>query len=203
MWAVLFLLLHAAPPNLNRALLVTGRVDGQLRHGMGAPVALHTFIVGAHQVGEGQLYWETLDGSAKGIARLLWRNDDKDLALFYVEGDPRPTLWPISIAKKLPELGATVFWWVRGPGDVRMWFDGEYRGKDKDGFLVIDGVGYPGCSGGPVFNEAGELIGVIHAGTNYADPSLDWDADLAMRYRSAFRAVILAAPIVGGFPKEK
>jgi S1-C subfamily serine protease len=81
-------------------------------------------------------------------------------------------IWPLTPALKMAKtpplrgdriyiLGAPrgVFW----PG-VALFFEGYYMGVDPENWAVYTAPVVPGTSGGPVLNENGKMVGIIHSG---------------------------------------
>ncbi len=104
-----------------------------------------------------------------------WRYAEyADLAVIAIEGFNLPA---VSFTSLQPAAGDDVlvignplqFVRVANMGEL-IGFSGNPAG-DRLPFLVIEAAIYPGSSGSPLFNEQGEVVGVVFATTRTGDPS--------------------------------
>lgn len=99
----------------------------------------------------------TLPDGETHPARLIRRDRQNDLSLLAVDG-PLPE--PIMVAESEPARGQTA--WAAGYGG-----EGRYRQYGgsvygyRGGNLCVDGAARSGDSGGPIFNDRGELCAVL------------------------------------------
>lgn len=153
------LLAFLAPASLDRVLLIHGS-DGWCH---AAPVGVIQVISAAHCVGSGEVEWR---GQGKeGTARLMWRDDRRDVAMFAVQGDA-PAWAIVPIAKEQPKDMDEVYWRALIPGCKSVSVRGQYLGIDEANDITIIGYVSPGSSGSPVLNAAGELVGVVKSAFN-------------------------------------
>lgn len=100
------------------------------------------------------------------IARIIYKNVKADLMILDVADTGRPA---IPIAKENPHIGQDVASWGYGYALERPMFrtahvsDDEAALPELEGgpFVMIDAAFVPGQSGGPVVNEAGEVVSIV------------------------------------------
>ncbi|MBN2495521.1 MAG: serine protease, partial [Deltaproteobacteria bacterium] len=113
-----------------------------------------------------------LHGGRPLQARIVWTDRDCDLAVLSVDAGK---IRPMRLAEAAPRLGERVF--AVGFPYVDVFTDHlpafssgnlagtgrsiDYEGRQVDALLLTDAFVADGCSGGPLLNEAGEVIGVL------------------------------------------
>jgi len=100
-----------------------------------------------------------------------------DLAFIQI---PQPKADPCRLARRRPVVGAAVriggwtkrrvgaalrFTWRVATGRVQKYTFPDKRRMRKKSWFECSGLAVPGMSGGPIFNESGELVGIIHGST--------------------------------------
>jgi len=93
-------------------------------------------------------------------------DQENDLCLLLTVGEYST---PVPIAAEMPPIGSKVYnvaapMGIFEPG-MALIFDGYYSGEDWRHNVYYTIPAYPGSSGSAVFNENGEIIGIIHSAT--------------------------------------
>lgn len=121
--------------------------------------------------GRGQIVAQSLDGRAFP-AQLVLASEECDVALLRV--DAARDVPALTISSSWPRQGETVWRAGFGPDEKLQELAGVVKGYVKtDRYatyetLKIDGPARQGDSGGPVYNESGEIVGVVW-GTDGSD----------------------------------
>lgn len=152
--AFLVLLLAGQVPESVSWILHTNSGDD---HCHGTPVGLTQILTAAHCVGAGEV--EFVGQGLTGRARLMWRDDKRDLAMLNTS---EPQAWHVvSISKRKP--GDAAQGWARAflPRLRSVAVPLTILGLDDDGDYDLVGYGPPGTSGSGLLNDSGELVGVV------------------------------------------
>ena len=134
-------------------------------HGSGVFVGPNMIATAGHIIDMVPTYVQLSDGTQLEI-EAMWRHPEYDVGFVWVQGSHEYARFG-----DLPELGDTIYH-VGTPLDMEFNHSllrgiVSYIGRDLNPWLdtiQVDAWGAPGCSGGPVFNEAGELIALVVAG---------------------------------------
>lgn len=143
-------------------------------HGSGVYLGEGLFLTAGHVVGAGKLTGWSIDGVniTHEPIEVVWEDHLKDLALVKMQANP--ALLPRKLNCSGTKEGQPVF--IEGyPFNLgRTLSKGIIAGpSDKDfsaeeglwkAVRVMDATAAPGISGGPVFNEAGEVVGTLVGG---------------------------------------
>lgn len=121
------------------------------------PVGITQLLTAAHCVvsGEVEFHGQGLDGTA----RLMWRDDKRDIAML---NTATPQTWRIvAISKRKPGDCASA--WARSflPRLRSVPVPITILGIDDDGDYDLTGFTPPGTSGSGLLDDAGELVGVV------------------------------------------
>jgi S1-C subfamily serine protease len=174
-----------------------------------APLSSVHLLTAGHCVERGKsTIWHYRAGLFIGSAQVQWINVKKDIALLRVDS---PGPWTsLKISKDEPQALADLFYrtyLIKGQPIV---VTGRFLGIDADDEMNIDGFIMPGGSGSGVLNERGELVGVVTAVFNGGgflraeEANNDVEASLIILGRKVkFRSLVVATPVIGGWPKEK
>jgi len=193
----------ARPPAALRHALRIESADGV---GFGAALSSTHVLTVAHLAGTGTLRWRAPLG--QGTARLLWRDDRRDLAMFTVAEDGERLASSLVLAKRLPEEQERVWWRAYLLGGETTTVHGYVLGIDTDDDVVVDGWGHPGMSGAPLLNDAGELLGIMKSSGDFARRAFPGARNLRdsnderispvvqlLLYTQNFRPVVYATPL--------
>jgi hypothetical protein len=166
--------------------------------GWGVPISPLGIATVAHLASDpsNRVDWrDSTDG--EGTANVVWRDKKTDLAILIKASGPEFHCI-VSRAGKTPEIQDRLCWTGYLAGNVPAIFCGAYVGTDRDGDLALDGWSHPGCSGAPVLNERGELVGLITQSGNWSDAFLDTDdLHVHLEVRSLFRSMTFAQDVTG------
>ena len=122
---------------------------------------------------------EVVDYYGKVHPGLVMNIDERnDLCLVLVIGEHST---PVPIASEMPPIGSKAYnvaapMGIFEPG-MALIFDGYYSGEDWQRNVFYTIPAYPGSSGSAIFNENGEIIGIIHSAT-MGFPSIAIASDL-------------------------
>jgi hypothetical protein len=179
----LALLAGSPPPAEVARVLPIAVSDGR---GYATPVSPLHLLTADHMSEAGELRYALPDGT-RGSARRVWRDQERDLALYMA--DRAPGWQTVRVADRLPDPQAEVWWRMYLAGARGTTLRGNVLGLDVDGDLVIDGTVHPGASGSGVINAEGELVAVVSSSWNpvRTDPMA----------RASFRALLVAKPVIG------
>lgn len=141
-------------------------------HGSGVVIGDGTYILTAAHVAihapDGQLVIVQKDGTALD-AHVLWIGANSDLALLKLDDATLPaaplqcTAPPVGSSLEIvghPAVGDTLNW-MHTFGRVGAYYSGY--GNMVARIMFFDGSVYPGNSGGPIFNDKGEVVGIVVA----------------------------------------
>jgi len=106
----------------------------------------------------------------KGVSKLVLVNDQKVEVVGWRETGPDSVIvsvrgvtfhnWPRT---GVPHQGDKVFWWGQPLGAKFFYREGYVAGFLKDGGVIVDATICHGDSGSGIFNERGELVGIVSA----------------------------------------
>lgn len=158
------------PPQVESIVEIRSEVDRQPAICMGSIVGPIQVLGASHCSGSGQVEVRGIWGAnsrKSWTARLLWRDTERDIALFIVD---TPQTWTaFSAWGKTPKVGdrcsfGMYLYTSKGEATPTV-VSGTCIGEDADGDLVINAPIVPGSSGSPVLNAAGEIVGVVTMGS--------------------------------------
>lgn len=143
------------------------RVETDHGLGSGVLIAPHIIITAAHVVKpdrDGHVDIKTEDDKLYG-GDVLWQSPDYDIAAIYVEADITGVK-PSPLADKNPKIGDAVVIVGNPMGRYFLTSWGRISGKDEPiadwkSIMSVDVTIAPGNSGGPAFNEKGEVVGLM------------------------------------------
>lgn len=99
---------------------------------------------------------KTLSG---GVAQIVWIDPTKDLAIIQAEEPGFETI-PLRPAKRAPELGEELIVIGLMQDKPAIWYVRAIS-IDPEGRLLLDGMSFPGTSGGCIVNQEGELVALL------------------------------------------
>lgn len=135
--------------------------DGRLAVGSGVMVAKETIATNCH-VTRGAKNVRIWNGGAKWSASQQNASLEHDICILFVPGAPEYLIFPMSSTP--PRIGDQVFGAGHSGGfDLRVGIGEVIALHDYDGAQVIqtNSIFDSGASGGGLFNEQGELIGIV------------------------------------------
>lgn len=152
----------AAPADPPKGAVVKIEVDGG--HGSGAHIGNGYILTAAHVIGTAQTAQVKTDDGQKREAAVLWVNTKYDVALIRVFKHHDISVAPLDC--RIPKVGEA----VRGYGNpliiefMQSW--GRVGSKQAQfgnwaEAIVLDMTVAPGMSGGPVFDSAGRVVGIM------------------------------------------
>lgn len=137
--------------------------------GTGVTISSNGLIITSwHNIGSEDYIEITRYNGQKLLAKLVAKEPKTDLALLKIEGEGYPY---VRIGRKHPRVGDQVFA-IGNPGKLLFTFssgvvsslnrkiDVISNADAKEKFIQTDVPINPGCSGGPLLNKKGELIGI-------------------------------------------
>jgi serine protease Do len=153
-----------APPHPTAGPAVKVVVDGG--HGSGVVIAGGYVVTAAHvAVDAGRTHDVVTDAGGSFSATVLWMNKDYDVALLRFDGTPED-ITPAPLDCRTPLLGEPVrivgsplredfiSGWGRVSGSAR-------RSGPWQTVVWLDLAAAPGDSGGPVYDDAGSVVGIV------------------------------------------
>lgn len=159
---------HRPPQTLHAVVEVL--CNGELA-GLAAPVSASSAVTAAHVINDcTTIGWRTTFKAGRLLP--LQRGKNADWAVLLSEGASFDTWY--TLAKREPDAGEQLWWWVWvGDPPQKLPFSGLYVGEATGHpsgrrFMYLDGVVFPGTSGSPIVNGAGELVGI---GANWYFPA--------------------------------
>lgn len=142
------------------------KVDTPTGHGSGVHIGNGLFLTAAHVVKDDTAF-KVVIGESETDAELLWLSAAYDVALLHADVEPRPPA--VSLACAALRVGEAVYA-VGNPFDLgvvtlrgTVAADTEERAFWREAALLDMTVG-AGMSGGPLFNLAGVLRGLVVGG---------------------------------------
>ena len=111
---------------------------------------------------------KTIDNKKHKIKKVLKSIEDSDLCLIEVEGNYKHTA---KISKKQPKIGDNIYN-IAVPQGIQFKdslpiftgiFSGKYQTENQEESYLLSIPASQGSSGSPVFNQKGEIIGIIYA----------------------------------------
>lgn len=122
------------------------------------PIGIVQLLTAAHCAGADTISWQ--GQGLQGTAQLMWKDEQRDLAMF--QAQPPPGWSIVKIAKDKPSPAEQVYYRTYLPQRVSVVAPGWYLGVDDEGDIDV-GPAYlaPGGSGSGLLNSRGELIGVM------------------------------------------
>lgn len=155
---------------------IDGRADGSRGQfsGTGFNIAADGLVVTNRHIVEGAASIRvSFTGRGTFVARDWHIFEHADLALIEIDAHSLPVA---TIASARPQLGDEVLVIGNPLQFARIANKGLYIGANPNigratPFLVVQAMIYPGNSGSPLFNEQGEVVGVIFATLRNRDPA--------------------------------
>jgi S1-C subfamily serine protease len=133
-------------------------------HGSACVISSNGYLItNFHVVGQNETVKVKFKDGTVSEGKVLRKHPDCDLALLKVERDNLPALFPNA---QDPEIGSTVYL-MGTPADTLLSqsvFKGVISGRRSFAdfsYIQTDAKVNPGNSGGAMFNERGELIGIV------------------------------------------
>lgn len=159
---ILAISLGAVPaPAKHQAGSVVKIIEGK-SHGSGVHIGDGFIVTAAHVIGEAKETEIKLDDGATRKAEVLWVNKAYDLALVRTSAHG---LADSHLSCRVPENGETIT--ARGNPTILEFVSayGRVAGSERkfgpwQSVFVTDITTVPGMSGGGVFDEAGDLVGI-------------------------------------------
>ena len=146
---------------------------------------------------------KTIDNKKHKIKKVLKSIEESDLCLIEVEGNYKHTA---KISKKQPKIGDTIYN-IAVPQGIQFKdslpiftgiFSGKYQTENQEESYLLSIPASQGSSGSPVFNQKGEIIGIIYAAfKNFSQLSISSTLDqvnILLRWSIIFSASILHSP---------
>lgn len=195
---LVFALLAGVPESASLILHINSGAD----HCHGTPIGITQILTAAHCVGSGEIDFE--GQGVTGQARLMWRDDKRDVAMMAATV---PQQWKtVRIAKRPPVPAAQGYIRTFLPRLRSTSVAVTILGLDDDGDLDVFGFVPPGSSGSGLLDEAGELVGVMKEVFN---PYLVGQRPkTALDLLDALRGAVKVSPAgvatpINDWPKEK
>ncbi len=151
------------------------RGPGGQRRGSGFNIATEGLVVtNRHLVEDAALIRVTFSGRGAFIAEDWYVSEHVDLAVIKIDGEDLPDVQlseqPAQPGDELLVIGNPLqFSRVANKGQMIGY--SEHPTGHRVPYLVIQAAIYPGSSGSPLFNDQGEVVGVIFATLRSSDPS--------------------------------
>lgn len=142
--------------------MATVKLEVGRGHGSGVIVSPDYILTAAHVVDHalGQPMTVLFTDGTSGLAALVWEDENRDVAIMKLVTPTR--LPPAKLSHVPPHTGDTIFsagYPLGLPLSVQRGEIASEEPADKI-IIVINCTIAPGDSGGPVFNEAGEVVGL-------------------------------------------
>jgi S1-C subfamily serine protease len=154
------------PPGAEEANILQGVVDSTVEIGDGVEtyctgVAVEgTILTANHCVEEGKDFGIKYQGTWY-VGALIKRDAENDLAVVAAVG-ARMLTW-VRMSPEAPMLGQRVVWLGFPLGGHMQLGVGIVSYADDGKYFDVQGHWLPGNSGGPVFDEHGELLGIVNS----------------------------------------
>lgn len=162
-------------PTTEAAILAgsTVRIDTATGHGSGVHLGGGFFLTAGH-VTQGTDTVDILTDQGTTLSgEVLWSNHGYDVSLVYVEEHADISSSPLSCAPNYVGQDITILGNPLSTLFAKSW--GKVSSLSKTGLEAIDGdlwrvlvtldiTAAPGVSGGPIFNDRGEVVGILVAG---------------------------------------
>lgn len=181
MFLALLLLASQLSPNVPQQVESIVQTRDGIKGCHATVVGIVQLLTAAHCIDSGELTWRGSFGALSGksgVARLMWRDDARDLAMYQAIDPPN---WPrVKITKERPSSQDPLYYIIQlYKGDIDVVAKAAYLGVDGEGDLAAFGIIPGGASGGGLLNAAGELIAVVTAGAKehpvlFAKPITAW-----------------------------
>jgi trypsin-like peptidase len=180
-------------------------IETDTARGSGFFVTANRIMTNHHVVAESTFVSVTTQSGTKVVGRVTQRSDSVDVAVIEIDS-PAAIDAPLPLGESAAlRLGQSVIslGWARSLEQrsvTRGIVTGLRRVLDRP-FLQIDAAPYPGDSGGPVLNRAGEVVGITtlranDGGAGYAVPIDDAKPVLADEVQHASRPPNVPAALV-------
>lgn len=149
------------PPQVHKAGSVVKIIEGK-SHGSGVHIGDGFIVTAAHVIGEAKETEIKLDDGATRKAEVLWSNKAYDIALVRTSAND---LSASHLSCRVPYTGEAIT--ARGNPTILEFVSayGRVAGSERkfgtwQSVFVTDITTVPGMSGGGVFDEAGNLVGI-------------------------------------------
>lgn len=128
--------------------------------GTGFQIANGYILTAAHMVKDtSKMLVEFPDGVQQTTHTLVYVNTDQDLAVLKIWSNTEPvikfSIEPLRIGSVALTIGNPLEKWMFSAGNISQVYDDNHAH-----FILFTAPISPGCSGGPLFNTHGEIIGV-------------------------------------------
>ena len=118
--------------------------------------------------GKNALYIKTKNGDFERVSKIIKYSEQMDYAVLEIETDKKHD--PVEIANSRPQIGEDVVLLGNPKGlefSLTKGVVSAYRSialKDKEDYIQVDAAASPGNSGSPLFNSAGQVVGILTSG---------------------------------------
>lgn len=144
-------------PGSEASLALIG-LDGD---GSGCPVGPYSILTAAHVARLAPLAWKSQNEG--GETQIISVDAERDLALLSTDS-PLPAWLPIADQPPVAGEPVAIFGEIAG---VRTVFVARVLAIDPLGRLLLDGMAFPGSSGGCVASTKGKVYGIVQGGVNW------------------------------------
>lgn len=161
---IAFLVIAQASKKRDALSLSTVKVLVGEGHGSGVHTGNRYIVTAAHVVGQAETVKVKTSRGVEVLADVLWINKAHDIALLRAQSLPDVDVSRLSCGN--PSIGQSVSA-IGNPGPLE--FITAYgrvssllkHGKPWADFYIVSMAIAPGMSGGPVFNEQGQVVGLV------------------------------------------
>jgi len=118
--------------------------------------------------GQNQLFIKTKNGDFERVSKIIKYSEQMDYAILEIETAKKHQ--PVEVADTRPQIGEDVVL-IGNPKGLEFSLTkgvvSAYRSiaiKDQEDYIQVDAAASPGNSGSPLFNSAGQVVGILTAG---------------------------------------